>query len=130
MATTYHNTGSNIIQYNVAKDTSYSASAYFLTAPAGSTVILKSCQISNTTPKSGSTYYDININADLYDYSTTTTHSLAYFNVVPKFSSLDVLSDNLVLEANDKLVITITGSGEPVSGNYSVSAIGSFMKIT
>ena len=130
MATTYHNTGSNITQGPVALSAIYSASGEFLKCPASSTVILKSCQITNTTEPSASTYYDINVNAYLYDSSTTTTHSLAYFSSVPKFSSLDILSDNLVLEENDKLVVDISGSSEKMSGNYSVSVVGSYLKIT
>ena len=83
------------------------------------------------TEPSASTYYDINVNAYLYDNSTTTTHSLAYFSSVPKFSSLDILSDNLVLEENDKLVVDISGSSEKTgTGNYSVSVVGSYLKIT
>ena len=130
MATTYHNTGSNISQGPVANSAVYSASAEFLTCPASSTVILKSCQITNTTEPSASTYYDINVCAYLYDNSTTTTHSLAYFSSVPKYASLDVLSDNLVLEENDKLIVDISGSSAKAAGNYSVSVVGSFLKIT
>jgi len=128
MATTYHNTGSNISQL-VGNGLTYSASVDFLTAGSGETLILKNCQITNTTPPSGSTWYDINVCAYLQDNSAATTHSLAYFMVIPKYSSLDILSDNLVLEENDKLVIDITGSAEATT-TYKVSAVGSYMKIT
>ncbi len=128
MATTYHNAGLNISQA-CTSSMIYSASGDFLTAGSGETYILKSIQISNTVAASASTFYDTNINVNLLDHSTSTTHSLATFINVPKFSSIDVLSDNLVLEANDKITIQITGSAEAET-TYKVSAVGSYLKIT
>ena len=128
MATTYHNAGLNISQA-CTSSMIYSASGDFLTAGSGETYILKSIQVSNTVAASASTFYDTNINVNLLDHSTSTTHSLATFINVPKFSSIDVLSDNLVLEANDKITIQITGSAEAET-TYKVSAVGSYLKIT
>ena len=129
MTTTYHNTGLNISQSASSSFTTLSSSGEFLTAGTGETLILKSIQVANDTKPSGSTYYDTNICVKLQDSSTTLTHSLAYFMVVPKYASVDVLSDNLVLEPNDKITIQITGSSER-SIVYSVSAVGSYLKMT
>lgn len=128
MATTYHNAGLNISQFTVT-DATYSASGDFLTAAAGETLILKNIQIANDTRSSGSTYYDLNVCVKLQDASTQATHSLGYFMKVPKYSSLDVLSDNLVLEPNDKVVVQITGSAE-TNLTYRVGVVGSYLKLT
>lgn len=128
MATTYHNAGLNISQA-CTSSMIYSASGDFLTAGSGETYILKSIQISNTVLASAGTFYDTNVNVDLLDYSTSTTHSISSRIAVPKNSSVDVLSDNLVLESNDKIAIQITGSAEAET-TYQVSAIGSYLKIT
>ena len=61
--------------------------------------------------------------------STSTTHSLAHQLALPKNSSIDVLSDNLVLESGDKIQIYITGSAEAET-TYEVNAVGSYLKVT
>lgn len=128
MATTYHNAGLNLSQATSAS-AAYSASGEFLTAASGETLLLKNIQIANDTRPSGSTYYDLNVCVKLQDASTAATHSLGYFMKVPKFSSLDVLSDNLVLEPSDKVIVQITGSAEATL-TYRVGVVGSYLKIT
>ena len=128
MATTYHNAGLNLSQV-CTSSMHYSASGDFLTAGSGETYILKSIQVSNTVNAIGGTFYGTNISVDLLDYSAGATHSISNFMIVPKNSSIDVLSDNLVLESNDKVTIQITGSAEAET-TYQISAIGSYLKIT
>ena len=128
MATTYHNAALNVSQ-TTTNGMNYSASGDFLTAGSGETLILKNIQIANTTEPVSNTYYDVNITARFIDSSTSTTHSLAKVMNVPKHSSIDVLSDNLVLESEDKVQIYITGSSEG-SITYKADAVGSYLKIT
>lgn len=128
MATTYHNAALNVSQVTT-NGMNYSASGDFLTAGSGETLILKNIQISNTSPGVGGTFYDENVNVYFIDSSTSTTHSLATFITLPKFSSIDILSDNLVLESQDKVQIYITGSSEG-SITYKADAVGSYLKIT
>ena len=128
MATTYHNAGLNISQA-CTSSMNYSASGDFLTAGSGETYILKSIQISNTVSSVGGVFYNTNVNVDLLDYSTGATHSIANVMSVPANSSIDVISDNLVLESQDKITIQITGSAEAET-TYRVDAIGSYLKIT
>ena len=128
MATTYHNAALNISQ-STTVDMNYSASGDFLTAGSGETYILKNIQIANTTEPVSNTYYDTNITARFIDSSTSTTHSLAKVMNVPKHSSIDILSDNLVLESGDKIQLQITGSSGGTV-NYEVNAVGSYLKIT
>ena len=128
MATTYHNAALNISQ-STTNEMNYSASGDFLTVGSGETLILKNIQISNTTPAVGGSFYDENVNVYLIDSSTSTTHSLATFVLLPKFSSIDILSDNLVLESGDKIQVYITGSSEG-SITYKADAVGSYLKIT
>lgn len=128
MATTYHNAALNVSQ-STTNEMNYSASGDFLTAGSAETLILKNIQISNTSPGVSGTFYDENVNVYLIDSSTSTTHSLATFVLLPKFSSIDILSDNLVLESGDKVQIYITGSSEG-SVTYRADAVGSYLKIT
>ena len=128
MATTYHNAALNISQ-STTVDQTYSSSGDFLTAGSGETLILKNIQIANTIEAVSGAYYDVNITARLIDSSTATTHSLAQVMNVPKHSSVDVLSDNLVLETGDKIQLQITGSSAGTI-NYEVNAVGSYLKIT
>jgi hypothetical protein len=128
MATTYHNAALNISQ-STTNSMIYSASGDFLTAGSGETLILKNIQISNTTPAVSGVFYDQNVNVYLIDSSTSTTHSLATFIDLPKFSSIDILSDNLVLESGDKIQIYITGSSEGTI-TYKADAVGSYLKVT
>jgi len=128
MATTYHNAGLNISQ-STTINMNYSASGDFLTAGSGETYILKNIQIANTSEPVAGTYYDTNITARFIDFSTSTTHSLAKFISLPKNSSIDILSDNLVLESGDKIQLQITGSSEATI-NYEVNSVGSYLKIT
>ena len=128
MATTYHNAGLNLSQSTVL-NMNYSASGDFLTAGSGETLILKNIQIANTTEPVTSTYYNTNITARFLDLSTSTTHSLAKVMSIPKNSSVDILSDNLVLETGDKIQLQMTGSSEGTV-NYEINAVGSYLKIT
>ena len=128
MATTYHNAGLKISQA-CTSSMIYSANGDFLTAGSGETYILKSIQISNTVSAVAGVFYNTNVNVDLLDYSTSATHSIANVMSVPKNSSIDVISDNLVLESQDKITIQITGSAEAET-TYQVNAIGSYLKIT
>ena len=128
MATTYHNAGLNISQACTSSMV-YSASGDFLTAGSGETYILKSIQVSNTVAATAGTFYGTNINVNLLDYSAGATHSISNVMSVPKNSSIDVLSDNLVLESNDKVTVQITGSAEAET-TYQVDVIGSYLKIT
>lgn len=128
MATTYHNAGLNLSQSTVL-NMNYSASGDFLTAGSGETLILKNIQIANTTEPVTGTYYNTNITAKFLDLSTSTTHSLAKVMSIPKNSSIDILSDNLVLETGDKIQLQITGSSEGTI-NYEINAVGSYLKIT
>ena len=128
MATTYHNAALNLSQSTVL-NMNYSASGDFLTAGSGETLILKNIQIANTTEPVTGTYYNTNITAKFLDSSTSTTHSLAKVIAMPKNSSIDILSDNLVLETGDKIQLQITGSSEGAI-NYEINAVGSYLKIT
>jgi hypothetical protein len=128
MATTYHNAALNISQ-STTSGMIYSASGDFLTAGSGETLILKSMQVCNASKGIGTTYYDQNIIASFLDASTGTTHSIANTVSVPKHSSIDVLSDNFVLESGDKIQLQITGSSEATLV-YESHAIGSYLKIT
>ena len=128
MSTTYHNAAINVNQF-CTSSMIYSASGDFVTAGANETYILKNIQIANVVGNNGATFYDTVVNVKLLDHSATTTHSIAHHLSLPKNSSVDVLSDNLVLEANDKITIQITGSAEAET-TYQVSAIGSYLKIT
>ena len=128
MATTYHNAGLNLSQSTVL-NMNYSASGDFLTAGSGETLILKNIQIANTTEPVTGTYYNTNITAKFLDLSTSTTHSLAKVMSIPKNSSIDILSDNLVLETGDKIQLQITGSSGGTV-NYEINAVGSYLKIT
>ena len=128
MATTYHNAGLNISQF-CSSSMVYSASGDFLTAGSGETLILKNIQIANAVGNIGDTFYGTIIYANLLDSSTSATHSLAHHLSLPKNSSIDVLSDNLVLESGDKIQIYITGSAEAET-TYEVNAVGSYLKVT
>ena len=113
-----------------AASQSYEASGTFLTAGAAETYILKNIQIANTSQIVSASGYQVNINVDLYDTSAGVTGSFIKLGVVPPFASLDVSSDNVVLEANDYIVITLTGSN-PLTGSAdftpSVSVVGSYL---
>ena len=128
MATTYHNAGLNISQICTSSMV-YSASGDFLTAGSGETLILKNIQIANVVGNIGDTFYGTIVHVNLLDSSTSTTHSLAHQLALPKNSSIDVLSDNLVLESGDKIQIYITGSAQ-AGTTYEVNAVGSYLKIT
>ena len=74
--------------------------------------------------------YAVNANVDLYDASSGVTGSFIKLGVIPAFASLDVTSDNVVLEGNDSIVVTITGSNPlTASADFtpSVSVIGSYL---
>ena len=131
MPTTYHNAAVNISASLSASSQPYGITSTFLTVPTSSTYILKNCQIANASPLVGGSSYTVNVVANLHISSSATTHSLVYFGAVPAFSSLDVLSDNLVLEGGDSIVLTITGSN-PISGSWTptVNAIGSYLNIS
>ena len=128
MATTYHNAALNISQ-STALNMNYSSSGDFLTVGSGETYILKNIQIANTTEPVSGVYYDTNVTARFIDSSTATTHSLAKVIAMPKNSSIDILSDNLVLETGDKIQLQMTGSSEGTV-NYEINAVGSYLKIT
>lgn len=128
MATTYHNAALNISQ-STTININYSASGDFLTVGSGETYILKNIQIANTIEPIAGTYYDTNLTARFLDSSTSTTHSLAKVISIPKNSSIDILSDNLVLETGDKIQLQLTGSSEGTI-NYEINAVGSYLKVT
>lgn len=131
MPTTYHNSAINISASVTASGDPYGTTNTFLTVPTSSTYILKNCQIANASPLVSGSSYTVNVVANLHISSSATTHSLVYYGAVPAFSSLDILSDNLVLEGGDSIVLTITGSN-PISGSWTptVNAIGSYLNIS
>lgn len=131
MPTTYKNAAVNISASVSAPTQPYGTTSTFLTVPTSSTYILKNCQIANASPLVNGSSYTVNVIANLHISSSATTHSLVFWGAVPAFSSLDVLSDNLVLEGGDSLILTITGSN-PVSGVWTptVNAIGSYLDIS
>ena len=131
MPTTYKNAAVNISASVSALAQPYGTTSTFLTVPTSSTYILKNCQIANASPLVSASSYSVNVIANLHISSSATTHSLVFWGAVPAFSSLDVLSDNLVLEGGDSLVLTITGSN-PISGFWTptVNAIGSYLDIS
>ena len=129
MATTYHNAGLNLSQSTVL-NMNYSASGDFLTAGSGETLILKNIQIANTSMVVSASGYAVNANVDLYDASSGVTGSFIKLGVIPAFASLDVTSDNVVLEGSDSIVVTLTGSNPlTASADFtpSVSVIGSYL---
>jgi len=131
MPTTYKNAAVNISASVSASTQRYGTTSTFLTVPTSSTYILKNCQIANASPLVSASSYTVNVIANLHISSSATTPSLVFWGAVPAFSSLDVLSDNLVLEGGDSLVLTITGSN-PISGSWTptVNAIGSYLDIS
>ena len=130
MANTYKNTGLNL-QSSVSSSAfsgSYQDSGSLLTCPAASTVIIKSCQISNNSITQG---YTVNTIVDLVKSGSTATYNLINFGAIPTYASLNVLADNLVLEEGDSLQVYLTGSN-PLNGIFtgSLSAVASYMEIS
>jgi hypothetical protein len=129
MPNTYKNTGLNLLASisGSAGSGSYAASGSLLTCPASSTIVVKSCQISNNSPTIG---YTVNTTANLIKSGSTATYNLITFGTVPAYASLNILADNLVLEAGDSIQIFLTGSN-PLSGTFSgsLSAVASYMLI-
>ncbi len=129
MPNTYKNTGINLSASITGSfgSGSYAASSSLLTCPASSTIIIKSCQISNNSPTQG---YTVNTTANLIKSGSTATYNLITFGAVPAYASLNVLADNLVLEAGDSIQIFLTGSN-PLTGTFSgsISAVASYMLI-
>jgi hypothetical protein len=129
MPNTYKNTGINLSASITGSfgSGSYAASGSLLTCPASSTIIIKSCQISNNSPTIG---YTVNTTANLIKSGSTATYNLITFGAVPAYASLNVLADNLVLEAGDSIQIFLTGSN-PLSGTFSgsISTVASYMLI-
>lgn len=130
MANLYKNQGLNLqsaISGTIGAD-DYAASGSLVTCPPSKTLILKGCQISNNSATQG---FSINTTVDLVKSGSTDTFNIISFGVIPSYSSLDVLSDNLVLEEGDSLYLYLTGSN-PIGGTFSgsLSAIASYMEIT
>jgi hypothetical protein len=129
MPNTYKNTGLNLLASisGSAGSGSYTASGSLLTCPASSTIVVKSCQISNNSITPG---YTVNTTANLIKSGSTATYNLITFGTVPAYASLNILADNLVLEAGDSLQIFLTGSN-PLTGIFSgsISAVASYMLI-
>lgn len=130
MSNTYKNTGLNLqasISGSIGSG-SYEDSGSLLTCPSNSTVILKNCQISNNSITQG---YTVNTTVNLVKSGSTATYNLITFGAIPAYASLDILSDNLVLEEGDSLFVYLTGSN-PLSGEFtgSLSAVASYMLIS
>ena len=130
MANTYKNTGLNL-QASISGSLgsgSYQDSGSLLTCPAASTVIIKSCQVSNNSVTQG---YTVNTTVDLVKSGSTATYNLITFGAIPAYASLNVLADNLVLEEGDSLQVYLTGSN-PLTGAFtgSLSAVASYMEIS
>ncbi len=106
---------------------SYASSGSLLTCPAASTIIIKSCQISNNSITQG---YTVNTTANLIKSGSTATYNLISFGAIPAYASLNILADNMVLEAGDSIQVFLTGSN-PLSGIFtgSISAVASYMLI-
>jgi hypothetical protein len=129
MANTYKNIGLNLTA-SVSSSiggSPYAASGSLVTCPAASTLIIKSCQIANNSITSG---YTVNTTVNLIKSGSTNTYNIISFGVIPAYASLNVLADNLVLEAGDSLQIALTGSN-PVGGAFtgSLSAVASYLLI-
>ena len=127
---TFKNSILNLSESISAESQSYEATGTFLTAGASENLILKSVQIANTSQVVSSSGYQINVNVDLYDASSGVTGSFIKLGVIPPFASLDVSADNVVLESNDSIVVTLTGSN-PLTGSAdftpSISIVGSYL---
>jgi hypothetical protein len=127
---TFKNAILNLSDPLSAASQSYEATGTFLTAGGAETLILKSVQIANTSQIVSASGYQVNVNVDIYDTSAGVTGSFIKLGVIPPFASLDVSADNVVLEANDYIVVTITGSN-PLTGSAdftpSVSVVGSYL---
>ena len=106
---------------------SYASSGSLITCPASSTIIIKSCQISNNSITSG---YTVNTTANLIKSGSTATYNLITFGAIPAYASLNILADNTVLESGDSIQVFLTGSN-PLSGVFtgSISAVASYMLI-
>jgi hypothetical protein len=131
MANTYKNTGLNLsasVSSSLGAGT-YTSSGSLLTCPAASTIIVKSCQIANSTFVSGSGYA-VNTIANLIKSGSTATYNLITFGSIPAYASLNILADNTVLEAGDSIQLFLTGSN-PVGGIFtgSISAVASYLLI-
>jgi len=131
MANIYKNIGLNL-SASVSSSIytgSYSSSGSLLICPTSSTIIIKSCQIANSTFTSGSGY-TISTTANLIKSGSTATYNLITFGIIPAYASLNILADNMVLEAGDSIQIFLTGSN-PLSGAFtgSISAVASYMLI-
>ena len=127
---TYKNAILNLSEALSPSSASYQATGTFLTSSASDTLILKNIQIANTSTVVSSSGYAVNANVDLYNASSGTTGSFIKLGVVPAFASLDVTSDNVVLEGSDSIVITLTGSNPlTASADFtpSISVIGSYL---
>jgi hypothetical protein len=131
MANTYKITGLNLTASvsSSAGLTPYASSGSLLTCPAASTIIIKSCQIANSTVVSGSGY-TVNTTANIIKSGSTATYNLITFGVIPAYASLNILADNTVLEAGDSIQIFLTGSN-PLTGIFtgSISAVASYLLI-
>ena len=127
---TYKNAILNLSEALSPSSASYQATGTFLTSSASSTLILKNIQIANTSMVVSASGYAVNANVDLYDASSGITGSFIKLGVIPAVASLDVTSDNVVLEGSDSIVITLTGSNPlTASADFtpSVSVIGSYL---
>jgi hypothetical protein len=129
MPNTYKNIGLNLtasISSSIGSG-SYASSGSLLTCPAASTIIIKSCQISNNSITQG---YTVNTTANLIKSGSTATYNLISFGAIPAYASLNILADNMVLEAGDSIQVFLTGSN-PLAGIFtgSISAVASYMLI-
>ena len=102
MANTYKNIGLNLTASisGSAFLGSYGAIGSLLTCPASSTIIIKSCQISNNSITPG---YTVNTTANLIKSGSLATYNLITFGAIPAYASLNILADNMVLESGDNI---------------------------
>ena len=129
MPNTYKNIGLNLtasISSSIGSG-SYASSGSLITCPTSSTIIIKSCQISNNSITQG---YTVNTTANLIKSGSTATYNLISFGAIPAYASLNILADNMVLEAGDSIQVFLTGSN-PLAGIFtgSISAVASYMLI-
>lgn len=126
MANTYKNAGLNLLALTSGSE-NYTASGSLLICPANTTIIVKACQIANTAPSEG---FNVEVDVDLEKSGSIAKYTLIRSGIIPAYSSLDILSDSLVLEEGDSITLHMNGQPPSTPFTGSLSAITSYMEIT